>query len=271
MAEQVDAADLNSAGDFHHAGSSPALRTKINIKDKMRDNDMRCEKCNQESTALSGVDVFCGGGIGWTTMFLCDKCYKEREQRKAEESEFVKHKKLELSYEDRKLDAIRKFSIGNSHNESLTTAFARLLNLRRGFKLIGSAAVNYHAGFPAAPVNDIDIIEADPFFPTDDALQIVFLPDRTPHTIAGIRVDVHKKNRYNNAIEMCRAIANLDEDEFVANPYFLIIVMLITNKDYTKHVGALLKIVDFDKLKSIIKDDYLMKRLKLISQATLPY
>lgn len=39
----------------------------------------RCESCNGEGTEFmlqTGVQVYCGGGVGWTTMFKCPACLK---------------------------------------------------------------------------------------------------------------------------------------------------------------------------------------------------
>lgn len=52
------------------------------------DNGGRCEGCDRPESvheSQSKVDVLLGGGLGWGTMWLCNKCFKEREARKAKE------------------------------------------------------------------------------------------------------------------------------------------------------------------------------------------
>ncbi len=49
------------------------------------DNGGRCESCNRPESVYepqSGVKVLLGGGIGWSTMYLCPSCVKERHARK---------------------------------------------------------------------------------------------------------------------------------------------------------------------------------------------
>lgn len=54
---------------------------------------MRCEMCQEDSNALTGVPVFCGGGFGWTTMWICGPCNKTRNARIKDEEEKALQKK----------------------------------------------------------------------------------------------------------------------------------------------------------------------------------
>jgi hypothetical protein len=50
----------------------------------LHDNNGLCESCNDPKTKYSGqtaYPVYLGGGLGLGTMWLCEKCLKEHQER----------------------------------------------------------------------------------------------------------------------------------------------------------------------------------------------
>lgn len=54
--------------------------------DELMAEDEAAQKAFTASQMQTGVQVECGGGIGWTTMYLCLPCMDERDKRKAREA-----------------------------------------------------------------------------------------------------------------------------------------------------------------------------------------
>ena len=80
------------------------------------DNGGRCESCNTEESASMSqttVKVYCGGGLGWSDMWVCPPCKIKHEEREAE-------RKKKREAEQPRLDALRnKRMAAKAHVEFL--------------------------------------------------------------------------------------------------------------------------------------------------------